>query len=135
LLKVPSFEEEAMTKDHTQRQLAALVVTAFITATSAAIVAQTPAQNPVESAAVPAAAVSAPTSAPGKTVGPQFTPTPEQVADSLMGHQRYQAAIEEYKKSQPEVSHNLEQDGRGVPAHVQSGRGDQVLPGSSETRP
>jgi pentatricopeptide repeat protein len=99
LLTVPSFEEEAMTKDHRQRQLAALVVTAFVTATSAAIVAQTPAQQPVEPAAVPAAVVSTPTTVPGKTVGPQFTPTPEQVADSLMGHQRYQAAIEEYKKA------------------------------------
>jgi len=29
---------------------------------------------------------------------PQFQPTPEQVADSMMAHQRYQAAIEEYHK-------------------------------------
>jgi len=28
-----------------------------------------------------------------------FQPTPEQVADSLMAHQRYQAAIEEYRKA------------------------------------
>lgn len=30
---------------------------------------------------------------------PQLQPTPEQVADALMGHQRYQAAIEEYRKA------------------------------------
>ena len=30
---------------------------------------------------------------------PHFTPTPEQVGDSLMAHQRYQAAIEAYKKA------------------------------------
>jgi tetratricopeptide (TPR) repeat protein len=31
----------------------------------------------------------------------QFQPTPEQVGDSLMAHQRYQAAIEEYRKATP----------------------------------
>jgi tetratricopeptide (TPR) repeat protein len=30
---------------------------------------------------------------------PRFQPTPEQIADSLMAHQRYQAAIEEYRKA------------------------------------
>jgi tetratricopeptide (TPR) repeat protein len=30
-----------------------------------------------------------------------FQPTPEQVGDSLMAHQRYQAAIEEYRKATP----------------------------------
>jgi pentatricopeptide repeat protein len=30
-----------------------------------------------------------------------FQPTPEQVGDSLMAHQRYQAAIEEYRKAAP----------------------------------
>ncbi|HWG21535.1 MAG TPA: tetratricopeptide repeat protein [Terracidiphilus sp.] len=34
---------------------------------------------------------------------PQFEPTPEQVADSMMAHQRYQAAIEEYRKVSPET--------------------------------
>lgn len=35
------------------------------------------------------------------TSTPQFQPTHEQIADSLMAHQRYQAAIEEYQKSSP----------------------------------
>jgi len=39
-----------------------------------------------------------PTLANPVATAPQFQPTPEQVADSLMAHQRYQAAIEEYKK-------------------------------------
>ena len=33
---------------------------------------------------------------------PQFKPTPEQLGDSLMGHQRYQAAIEAYKQVPPD---------------------------------
>jgi Tfp pilus assembly protein PilF len=32
----------------------------------------------------------------------QVQPTPEQVGDALMGHQRYQAAIEAYKKAPPD---------------------------------
>ena len=39
---------------------------------------------------------------PNPIVKEQFHPTPEQVGDSLMAHQRYQAAIEEYKKAAPE---------------------------------
>jgi pentatricopeptide repeat protein len=96
---VPSFEEEAMTKDHRQRRLVALVVTATSGTLLAQSPAQTPAQNPVESAAAPTASTSTPTVAPGGLVRPQFTPTHEQVADSLMAHQRYQAAVEEYKKA------------------------------------
>ena len=38
-----------------------------------------------------------------KSLNPQFQPTPEQLGDSLMAHQRYQAAIEAYKKA-PEKS-------------------------------
>jgi pentatricopeptide repeat protein len=34
-------------------------------------------------------------------MAPEFQPTPEQVGDSLMAHQRYQAAIEEYRKAAP----------------------------------
>ncbi len=42
----------------------------------------------------------APASLPNPVVNaPQFQPTPEQVGDALMTHQRYQAAIESYKKS------------------------------------
>jgi tetratricopeptide (TPR) repeat protein len=52
----------------------------------------------------PTAARSDPTATAGapitaKVVDPQFKPTPEQVGDSLMAHQRYQAAIESYKKA------------------------------------
>ncbi len=36
---------------------------------------------------------------PSPTVTPKFQPTHEQVGDSLMAHQRYQAAIEAYKES------------------------------------
>jgi len=77
-----------MIKQHEERLLAALVVGATLIATSVAVLAQTP----NESAAAPA---------PGTTMtlDPQFKPTPEQVADSLMAHQRYQAAIESYKKA------------------------------------
>ncbi len=41
-----------------------------------------------------------PAQQPGETgtTNPQFQPSPEQVADSMMAHQRYQAAIEEYRK-------------------------------------
>jgi tetratricopeptide (TPR) repeat protein len=35
---------------------------------------------------------------------PQFKPTPEQVGDSLMAHQRYQAAIEAYKNAPQDSS-------------------------------
>ncbi len=80
-----------MTKDHKQRWLTALVVTAFVSAISMAIFAQTP----------PAQSASASSPAAPKVAGPQFQPTPEQVADSLMAHQRYQAAIESYKTAAP----------------------------------
>ncbi len=88
-----------MTKDHRKRRSAALVVTAIVTATSVALLAQTPVQNPAESQAAPLATASSVPAGPSRTASPQFTPTPEQVADSLMAHQRYQAAIEEYKKA------------------------------------
>lgn len=41
---------------------------------------------------------------------PKFTPTPEQLGDSLMAHQRYQAAIDAYKKApanSPEVLNKM----------------------------
>jgi tetratricopeptide (TPR) repeat protein len=46
----------------------------------------------------------APAEQPGQAaaaISPQFQPTPEQLADSLMAHQRYQAAIEQYRKVSP----------------------------------
>jgi len=84
-----------MNKDHKQRWIATLVVTAILTAASAAIQAQSPDGSAVSSAA----AVPAANPAAAQTNGPQFNPTPEQVGDSLMAHQRYQAAIEAYKKA------------------------------------
>jgi tetratricopeptide (TPR) repeat protein len=71
------------------------VVTAILTATSAAIQAQ----NPGGTAAPSSPAAPATTPAPATINASQFNPTPEQVADSLMAHQRYQAAIEAYKKA------------------------------------
>lgn len=42
---------------------------------------------------------SAPSQPPVTTAAPTVPPTPEQLGDALMAHQRYQAAIEAYKKS------------------------------------
>ncbi|UWZ85711.1 tetratricopeptide repeat protein [Occallatibacter riparius] len=53
-----------------------------------------PAQAPVQQAAVQQPEQTAPKAQ-------EFQPTPEQMGDSLMAHQRYQAAIEEYKKAAP----------------------------------
>jgi len=51
----------------------------------------------------PAGQTPAPAQQPSQMAasGPQFQPTPEQVADSLMAHQRYQAAIEKYRQVSP----------------------------------
>jgi tetratricopeptide (TPR) repeat protein len=76
-----------MTKQPKDRLLAALVSAALI-ATPVAVLAQAPGQSPV----IPVATTA-------RTVEPQFKPTPEQVGDSLMAHQHYQAAIEAYKKA------------------------------------
>lgn len=56
------------------------------------------AQSPPSQAATPSALPSAPTK--GATIVPKVQPTPEQLGDALMAHQRYQAAIEAYKKEQ-----------------------------------
>src|SRR5579863_7854816 len=73
------------------RRLPAIVVFAALVASPLAVFAQVPAQN---SAAGPA------TSQPVAIQLPkQPPPTPEELADSLMTHQRYQAAIESYKKA------------------------------------
>lgn len=80
-----------MTKDHKQRWLVALVVTATVSAIPVAGFAQTPQGQPAPPSSTPAAKV-------GSLQNP---PTPEQVADSLMAHQHYQEAIESYKKAPP----------------------------------
>jgi Tfp pilus assembly protein PilF len=96
--RAPSFEGEIMMKDHMQRDLAALVVAGLLVGASAALPAQTADQvvPNTETAAIPYQAVPAP-AATARTPNPNATP--EQIADSLMAHQRYQAAIEHYKKA------------------------------------
>lgn len=101
-------------KDHEQRGLRPLVVTALLLAATAAIPAQalsqsTPNPTPAPSAGGNQAAVnSTPANpakpsqpAPGAVTVPNPNATPEQIGDSLMAHQRYQAAIEQYKKAPP----------------------------------
>lgn len=74
-----------------KRSLPASVVLAAILSTSSAVVlAQSPPSSP-------------PSNPPSKPVVenvlPKVPPTPEQLGDALMAHQRYQAAIEAYKKA------------------------------------
>src|SRR3954453_15063445 len=99
---------KVMRKDHGQRQLPPLVVIAFLLAAAAAVPAQTPDQTTpaptTAEATLPSQAV--PAAAPVRAPVPNPNATPEQIADSLMAHQRYQAAIEQYKKAprdSPEV--------------------------------
>jgi tetratricopeptide (TPR) repeat protein len=88
-----------MKKDHGQRELAALVVIAFLLAAPAAIPAQTPDQPTPAPTTSTTVTPSQTASAPARVVIPNPNATPEQIADSLMAHQRYQAAIEQYKKA------------------------------------
>jgi tetratricopeptide (TPR) repeat protein len=57
-----------------------------------------PAASPTSSQANGQAPSAEPAAQP-VTTAPQFKPTPEQFGDALFGHQRYQAAIEAYKKA------------------------------------
>lgn len=52
-----------------------------------------------------------PQASPTPTVTSTFRATPENIADSLMAHQRYQAAIEEYKKATPSSAEVLNKMG------------------------
>ncbi len=83
-----------MNKDHKQQSLAALVVTAFILTATVATSAQSPSETAPTASQTAPANPPAPAPAPAN---PQNNATPEQIADSLMAHQRYQAAIEKYK--------------------------------------
>ncbi len=78
-----------MMKDNKQRWLATLGVAAVLVGSSPANRGQTPIQSPADAGATSTT----------KVVEAKFQPTPEQVGDSLMAHQRYQAAIESYKKA------------------------------------
>src|SRR5215472_10595106 len=81
-----------MRKDHRQRLLMTLVVPGLLAAASASPLAQSP-PNPGGATTPPSQSASAPLPTPSPNA------TPEQIADSLMAHQRYQAAIEQYKKA------------------------------------
>ena len=73
---------------------------------SAFIPAQTPAVNPTapDSNPVPVTAAPQAASVPvASTIEPKTPPTPVQMGDALMAHQRYQAAIEAYKKAPPDA--------------------------------
>lgn len=78
-----------------KRSLPAWALLAAMVSSSSALVAQssTPPSNPPSK---PAAPPSQPAAAPTQ---PKVQPTPEQLGDALMAHQRYQAAIEAYKKA------------------------------------
>ncbi len=72
-----------------RRWLTAIAVFAALVAGSCASLAQAPGQAFLAGAVQPQP----------RTVGPGFQPTPEDVGDALMLHQRYQAAIESYKQA------------------------------------
>jgi tetratricopeptide (TPR) repeat protein len=88
----------------------ALVVLALVPVASNAAFTQAPVLTPASAQAIgqastqpePASPASASTSAAqsaaATAVATAFQPTPEQLGDSLAGHQRYQAAIEAYSK-------------------------------------
>ena len=71
-----------------RRWLPALAVLAALVTASPAAFAQTATQAPA-----------APPQSQQTVTAPQVPPTPEEVGDALMAHQRYQAAIESYKKA------------------------------------
>jgi tetratricopeptide (TPR) repeat protein len=85
-----------MRKDHKQRTWVTLVVTGLLLPAAPPILAQVP-PHPDAVATTTAPPQAAPV--PQPTRNPNATP--EQIADSLMAHQRYQAAIEQYKKAPP----------------------------------
>jgi tetratricopeptide (TPR) repeat protein len=100
-MKVPSFEEEAMMKGHEKRHLAAMVVSALVLTAAVSAQGPGPASAPLpETASATPTPVQAPSAAaPAPTIIHNPDATPEQIGDSLMAHQRYQAAIEQYKKA------------------------------------
>jgi len=84
-----------MRKGHEQRCLWTLMFVAFLVPASPGVLAQA-GSNPEQATANATQATPVGT-APAPTPNPNATP--EQIADSLMAHQRYQAAIESYKKA------------------------------------
>jgi Tfp pilus assembly protein PilF len=92
-----------MCRFYEHRSLPALAVLAALVLASPAVFAQTPVQTPVQTFVTATAPA---TQTQPSEAAPQNPPTSEQVGDALMSHQRYQAAIEAYKKgprSSPDV--------------------------------
>jgi Tfp pilus assembly protein PilF len=94
-----------MPRNERIRWLPAVAILAVFMASPNSLAAQEPApasaQTPVATSAQPAA--QAPVQAPAQPsstapASPVVQPTPEQLADSLAGHQRYQAAIAAYSQ-------------------------------------
>jgi tetratricopeptide (TPR) repeat protein len=81
-----------MSEPNQRRRLSGFVAAAALVTVFSGAFAQAPTQSRTQTPAAPSETQpSAPT--------PQFEPTPEQLGDSLTAHQRYQAAIEAYKKA------------------------------------
>ena len=101
-LNVPSFEGEIMRKDHEQRYLRALVVIAFLLAATVALLPRLPIRLPLPRPRPQPVTAARPPSC-GCRPGRYRPRTPmrrrSRSRDSLMAHQRYQAAIEQYKKA------------------------------------
>jgi tetratricopeptide (TPR) repeat protein len=83
-----------------KRMVLALTMMAAIVSPSAFTVAQS-APVPSQASAPSSAAATSSTAQPGTSIVvlPKTPATPEQVGDAMMAHQRYQAAIEAYKKA------------------------------------
>jgi Tfp pilus assembly protein PilF len=79
-----------MSRFDKHRRLPAIAVFAALVASPLAVFAQAPGADTATGRALTQPALT-----------PQPPPTPEEVGDSLMAHQRYQAAIEAYKKVAP----------------------------------
>jgi len=92
-----------MNKGQKERFLAALAGAALLIAAAGAARCKIPPETAAATSQTPpvTAAATAPATPQGtiKAAAPKFVPTPEQMGDSLMAHQRYQAAIEQYKKA------------------------------------
>ena len=84
-----------MREDHRQRVSVKLVVIGLLSTATANVLAQsTPNPSGATTGPSQVSSASLPTPSPNAT--------PEQIGDSLMAHQRYQAAIEQYKKASKE---------------------------------
>src|SRR5580698_5047206 len=105
-------KEAIMCRLFRYRWLLGLAVFVILIPGVSVILSQTPAQpepqipteNSMQTLDLAAPPASTPETAPQQgSVAPQPPPSPEELGDSLMSHQRYQAAIEAYKKA-PSIS-------------------------------